>query len=95
MKKIIEDKNGIEKAEILITSIKTNIFSGEIISNSFNDSEKELFLEFQALVNSQVFSLLDGVERKIESKGFKIRGEAYPIYDLQIWDMKTFSFRKD
>lgn len=94
MRQIIEDKDGIIRAEIEIDSIKSNLFTGKIICDSFSEYQIKIFKEFEDLVNNQVFSLLDEVVNKIASFGFKLKGKDFQIFDLQIWEMKEFSFRK-
>ena len=94
MRQIIEDKDGIIRAEIEIKSIEGNLFMGKITRNSFSEYQKQIFKEYEDLVNNQVFALLDDLENKIASFGFKLKGEDFKIFDLQIWEMKKFSFRK-
>lgn len=93
MKGIIEDVDGIKRAEIKIDSNQGNLFCGEIIIHTFTKNQMQTFKEFEELVNDQVFSLLDEVEEKIDSFGFKWKEKNSSIVDFQIYNMKTFSFR--
>lgn len=94
MKRKIEDNTGIIRAEIEITSVSDNLFSGTIIKHNFSDEQIKLFKEYENLVNNQVLSLLDEIENKIESFGFKLNEDMIAIFDLQIWNLKELSFRK-
>lgn len=95
MKQLLEDKDGIIRAEIEIISIKENLFSGKIIRHSFSEYQIQVLKEYEDLVNNQAFSLLDEIEDKIASFGFKLKGVDFIIDDLQIWNMKDISFRKN
>ena len=85
---ILQDKAGNEVAEIEIQSIKNSLVSGRIIKQSFSIEQESQFKEFAELVNEQVFSLLDGIIKKIDSNGYRIKNKDWEIYDIQIFDNK-------
>ena len=93
MKRLLKDNIGVIRAEIEITSVSKDLYSGYIIQQSFTNEQIESFKEYEYLVNNQSLSLLDIIESKIESFGFKLKDESNSIFDLQIWDMKDLSFR--
>ena len=64
MRKLLEDNTGIIRAEIEITSISENLFSGIVINENFTQEQKLLFSEFEQKVNQQIFSSLDEIEAK-------------------------------
>lgn len=95
MRQLLEDNTGEIRAEIEIRTVSKNLFYGNIIQQSFTNIQIEYFKEYESLVNNQVLSLLDKVENKIEEFGFKLKDEKIKIFDLQIWNMKNISFRKE
>lgn len=94
MRKALEDNTRTIRAEIEITSVSEDLYSGYIVNQSFTDDQINSIKEYEELVNNQAFSLLDKIESRIESFGFKLKNEETTIFDLQIWNMKDFSFRK-
>lgn len=93
MIKTLSDKDGKIKAKIKVKTVNMNLFSGEIISHSFSETQIKILMEYENLVNNQVFSLLDHREEKIESWGLKLKEENRRIFDVQIWNLKEISFR--
>ncbi|MEM6805052.1 MAG: hypothetical protein AAF696_26890 [Bacteroidota bacterium] len=83
---ILQDKEGHEVAEIEIQSIKNGLVLGSLLKQSFSMEQESQFKEFAGLVNEQVFSLLDGIIRKIDAKGYRIKNKDWEIYDIQIFD---------
>jgi len=94
MIQLLEDNTGEIRAEIEITSISGDLYSGHIVTQKFTGEQIELFKEYENIVNNQALSILDEVENKIESFGFKLKNESLCIFDLQIWNMNKLSFRK-
>ena len=94
IKKYLIEESGKIRAEIEINSISKDLYSGIIIKEYFTIEQKELFKEFELLVNDQVLSLLDKIEKGIEDLGFKIKGEQGKLLDLQIWNLKEISYEK-
>lgn len=92
MIQILEDKTGVQRAEIIITTKEGNLVEGSIINHSFTNEQVAIFEEFCEVINDQIFSVLDEIEDRIESFGFKIRYEKRKIFDLQIYNLKTISF---
>lgn len=93
MKGVIEDLNGVKRAEIKIDSIQENLFCGEIIKNLFSKNQQLAFNNLEELVNNQVLSLIDEAEEKINSFGFIWREKNRRIVDFQIYNGKDFSFK--
>jgi hypothetical protein len=94
MLQILEDIDGIQRALIHIDAVKEGFCSGTILSHSFTPEQVAAFEEYEEVVNSFALSLLDSAESRIESFGFRLRGEEGDIYDLQIWEMSVISFRR-
>jgi hypothetical protein len=94
MKRLLEDNTGAVRAEIEITSVSENLFSGYIVKQNFTTEQIEAFKEFENLANNQALSLIDKTSNKIDSFGFRLKSDEMSILDLQIWDMKDLSFRK-
>ncbi len=86
---------------------RNGIFTGQIDLKSMPVSLKRLFKEYEEIVNSQVFSLLDEIEEKIESLHLKAEfedGYEVALIDIQIYPTarkisfqvaKDFAFRPD
>ena len=69
---------------------------GVITEENFPDHAIALFEEFEDLVNSHIYSLLDECIEKIESLDYKVQvppdETLYSITELQIFDGATIAF---
>jgi hypothetical protein len=67
---------------------KQGLFAGEVNLASMPPRLRRLFEEFEEMVSSQVFSVLDEMEDKISSAGLQIvfpDGQEAGVRDLQIY----------
>src|SRR5260370_30592634 len=67
---------------------KHGLFAGHVDLASMPPRLRQLFLEFEEMVNNQVFSVLDEIEDKIASVGLQIvfpNGQEASLRDLQIY----------
>ncbi|MFK7904217.1 MAG: hypothetical protein AB8B69_03785 [Chitinophagales bacterium] len=93
MNQILEDKTGVQRAKITVVEEKDNLVIGSIIQHSFTKEQIAVFEEYCEIVDNQIFSLLDKMEEQIESFGFKIKSEKREIFDVQVWNLQSISFR--
>lgn len=90
---MLQDRSGKEVAEIEMHSNENGWIAGTIIQKSCKPEQENEFKEFEELVNSQVFSLLDEIADQIDANGYQIKDKGWQLYDIQIFEGKNISFR--
>ena len=97
MRLYLVNSTGRVLAELDVKSADGDLYVGNIISNSFDDSMRKLFQAYSDIVNNQMLSYMDEIEERIRTYKFgvsvKIPLEYTPIYDLQIFNDNNISFR--
>ena len=90
------DQQFKEIAKVSITSMNGKAVTGIIITHKFSEEFCELFIEYQHLIETQIFSLLDEYEAKIQAQHITVKFEneerSYQIDNLQVYDLQVISF---
>lgn len=86
--KIFSKKLGCELATIIIESISSDKISykGKIIENQIPIELLNKILEYEYIINNQMFSILDRISREINSYGLYLNSNKKKIFDVYIND---------
>ncbi|MEM6300078.1 MAG: hypothetical protein AAF740_15435 [Bacteroidota bacterium] len=94
MKLVLQDKNKKQFAELRVDQFTGNLIQGTITASAFDKEPKQEIVSFQELVDSFVFGeLLDEAAKKLDDYGWEIDGKDWIIFDFQVFDEKSISFR--
>ncbi len=77
-------------AKLKIHEIKDNLCLGDIIDDHLPDNIREAFLEYEKMINNQMFSFLDDIEIKINDFDLAVSQED-KIKPLKISDFQMMS----
>jgi hypothetical protein len=93
MKLILVDKYKKQKVEVLMQQFQGNLVQGIILSHSFDIEFKKKITEFENLVNTYQFSILDKVAAEIDAYGWEVSEKKWKIFDFQVFNEVDVSFR--
>ncbi|MGD1841047.1 MAG: hypothetical protein ACFB0B_09145 [Thermonemataceae bacterium] len=94
MKLVLQDKNKKQFAELRVDQFTGNLIQGTITASAFDKELKQKITSFQELVDSFVFGeLLDKAAKKLDDYGWKVDGKDWIVFDFQVFDEKSISFR--
>lgn len=94
MKLTLTDKNKQQKAELLVKSNANNLVQGVLVSHEFDDALIRQITQLEELVNNFVIGeLTDKVIQQLDAYDWQIEGKDWSIHDLQIFNLKDFSFK--
>ena len=93
----LQDKRGRKLGTILVERCEGNLRVGKIVPEEWPTDLQEVFSRYEQLINDQVLSILDEVEKEIDAYGFRVSSgstqNGEPITDLQITSDHRVSFR--
>jgi hypothetical protein len=88
------ERNAVATAAV---EFQKGVYSGSANMDRMPEPLRELFEQYEEIVNNQIFSLLDQIEDRIGDISFSVvfdDGRRFPIRDLQIFpEGGTVSFR--
>ncbi|MFC5048390.1 hypothetical protein ACFSTE_13635 [Aquimarina hainanensis] len=90
---ILRDKNKEQIAEVLVHSFTENLVIGTIVSYSFDSILQQRITEFEHIVQTQQFSVLDEIAAQLDAYNWQINGKDWAIFDFQVFNTKDISFR--
>ncbi|WP_103070117.1 hypothetical protein [Aquimarina sediminis] len=89
----LRDKNKEQITEVLVHSFTDNLVIGTIMSYSFDAVLQKKITEFEHIVQTQQFSLLDEATAQLDTYNWQIDGKDWKIFDFQVFNTKDISFR--
>lgn len=87
----LSDKTNKVIGIVGINEIQNNVYIGKIRFTNFPKQLRELFSQYEKLINLQVFSLVDELEENIDK--WELRLDSIEIYDIQIMNGDDISFK--
>lgn len=94
---LLKDRRGRRLGTILVDRIENGSHRGWFVPDDWPTELRELFEEYDTLINDQVFSVLDEIEAKIDAHGLCVsRGGSEscdPITNVHITPNRRISFR--